>query len=226
MKKSVLMTLFLSFPVAACGGGTKDVAKPDPEKMANACAEYTAPAGTAKWMSWEDGIDVAGMTEAGLQMPNVIIHVARNVNTPVGSAASGMLLYQPDPKGAPAVIGFVSTDEKVGAYFGPNIFAGTPFETAPALKGTISVTFAGDTATSRTEVGGHVFEVEMTKVSSVAPIDRQPAAFTPFTQKGTEAAVGEVTVKVDGKKIEMTVLPTGISGGPGAVWSPCGVYAR
>jgi hypothetical protein len=49
---------------------------------------------------------------------------------------------------------------------------------------------------------------------------------TPFRQQGTEAAVGDVTVKVDGTPLALTVLPQGISGGPGAVWAPCGVYTR
>ena len=50
-----------------------------------------------KWMSWEGGIDLAAVTSPDLQMPNIIVHLARMVNTPVGSAASGMILYQPDP---------------------------------------------------------------------------------------------------------------------------------
>ncbi|MBK7124259.1 MAG: hypothetical protein IPH68_16660 [Chitinophagaceae bacterium] len=50
-------------------------------------------------------------------MPNVIIHLGRMVNTPVGNAASGMILWQPDPNAPPAVMGFVSTDETKGQIF-------------------------------------------------------------------------------------------------------------
>jgi hypothetical protein len=191
---------------------------------ANACAEYGQPTGAEKWMAWEDGVDIGGMTEPGLPMPNVIVHVAKSVATPAGTAPSGMIFYQPDPQGAPLVMGFVSTDATVASYFGPNIFAGTPFEQAPALTGTIEVTEANGKITSRTEVGGHVFETEMT-AASTAPIDR-PVGALPFTQKGTEAAVSDVVVKVDGTPVQMEVLPQGIAGGPGAVYAPCGVYAR
>lgn len=45
-----------------------------------------------------------------------------------------MILYQPDPDAPPEVMGFVCGDPKVGAYFGPKIFAGTPFETLPVLE--------------------------------------------------------------------------------------------
>jgi hypothetical protein len=49
---------------------------------------------------------------------------------------------------------------------------------------------------------------------------------TPFTQGGTEAQPASVTVKVDGEPLEVTALEVGISGGPGAVYAPCGVYHR
>lgn len=215
--------LLLAAPLAACGGKKAVEA---PTAMHLDCGAYTAPAGAAKWMSWEGGVDVAGMTEPGLPMPNVIVHVAKMVHTPVGSAPSGMLLYQPDPKGAPVVMGFVSSDPAVAAYFGPNIFAGTPFEGAPSLAGTIDVSWTKDAYSARAEAGGHVFEVAMSKPVGVAPITREPGPMTPFTQGGTETGVGDVTVKVDGNPVAMTVLTVGIAGGPGAVWAPCGVYSR
>ena len=42
----------------------------------------------SKWMSWEGGVDLVAVTSPDLQMPNVIVHVARMVHTPVGSAPS------------------------------------------------------------------------------------------------------------------------------------------
>ena len=227
-KLTITTSLFAVLPLVGCGSNTAtDPAGPGTAKAdAIDCSGYKAPDGTEKWMAWEEGIDVAGMTEPGLPMPNVIVHVAKMVHTPAGSAPSGMIFYQPDPKGAPAVMGFVSSDPAVAAYFGPNIFAGTPFEQAPALTGDIVITSDEGKVSSRTEVGGHVFEVEMTTMAAATPIAREPGQNTPFTQKGTEAGVEGVIVKVDGTPVEMAVLPVGIAGGPGAVWAPCGVYTR
>ena len=216
--------LLLALPLSACHGDKQDVKQPASAGLD--CSTYQAPAGAADWMAWEGGIDVAGVTEPGLQMPNVIVHVAKAVHTPVGSAPSGMIFYQPDPKAAPVVMGFVSSDPTVAAYFGPKIFAGTPFEGAPALDGTIDVTWTAAGYQARTEAGGHVFEVDMAKTTDATAIDRAPAAMTPFRQQGTETGVGAVTVKVDGNPVALTVLPQGIAGGPGAVWAPCGVYSR
>jgi len=226
----LILTSLCLVPLAACpgkSGGDGTIPDPDDvEKVAKTdCSGYPAPA-DGKWMTWEDGVDVGGMTQEGLPMPNVIVHVASMVHTPEGSAPSGLIFYQPDPNAAPEVMGYVSTDANLSAWYGPNIFAGTPFEQAPALTGTISVTHSGDTVTSRTEVGGHVFEVEMTGVGDAAPIERAAGSPMPFTQGGTEAEPASVVVKVDGEPVEMTVLPVGVGGGPGAVYSPCGVYAR
>ena len=105
-------------------------------------------------MSWEGGVDLVAVTAPGLEMPNVIVHVARMVHTPVGSAPAGIVLWQPDPAAAPVVCGFVSSDPAVAAYFGPNIFAGTPFEHAPALDAKIEITSGPDSCSARVEVGG------------------------------------------------------------------------
>lgn len=227
----LLFGSLILLPLAGCPskGGTKavDDTKPDDptETAATDCSAYPAPESGA-WMTWEDGVDVAGMTEEGLAMPNVLVHVAGMVHTPEGSAPSGMILYQPDPNANPEVMGYVSTDPNLSAWYGPNIFAGTPFEQAPALTGRIDVERDGDTVTSRTEVGGHVFEVEMTGVGEASEIDRAAGSPMPFSQQGTEAEPASVVVKVDGEPVEMTVLPQGVGGGPGAVYAPCGVYAR
>jgi hypothetical protein len=177
------------------------------------------------WMSWEGGVDVAGMTHEGLEGPNVIVHVARVVHTPVGSAPSGMLLYQPDSKKSPVVMGFVSTDPKVGAWFGPHVFAGTPFAEAPFLKASITVGCADGSATSRVEAGGHVFEVTLGGLGGLEVVER-PAGALPFRQQGLEAAAKRVTLKVDGTAVDLVVPRVGLSGGPAAVWAPAGLYAR
>jgi hypothetical protein len=178
----------------------------------------------SNWMSWEGGVDVVGVTDASMTQPNVIVHVARMVNTPVGSAPSGMILWAPSPD--EMLTGFVSSDATVGDYFGPKIFAGTPFEQAPTLVGQIDIQIGENTATSRVEVGGHVFEVEFSDLGPQEVISREPGGMTPFTQQGLERKAGAVRLKVDGVEIPLFVPETGITGGPGAVVSACGVYAR
>jgi hypothetical protein len=181
----------------------------------------------SNWMSWEGGVDLVAMTAAGLPMPNVIVHVARIVHTPVGSAPAGMILYQPDPKGAPLAMGFISPDAKVAAYFGPKIFAGTPFEQAPALTATIEIkTDLPKQVTSKVTVAGHTFEVTLSDLTALELINRPPGQMTPFTQQGPEAAAGKATLTVDGKPVSLILPPQGISGGAAAVWSPAGIYAR
>lgn len=69
----------------------------------------------------------------GASEPDLIVHVAEMVHTPVGSAPSGMILIHPDPEAPPELVGFISPVPAVGAYFGPRIFAGTPFEEAPVM---------------------------------------------------------------------------------------------
>lgn len=179
-----------------------------------------------KWMSWEGGIDLVAVTKTDLQMPNVIIHLGRMVNTPVGSAASGMIFWQPDTNANPLVMGFVSTDENVGKYFGPNIFAGTPFEQAPVLSAAINIQIDNSKAISRCEVGGYIFEVEMSDFSDPYLIDRQPSVMPPFHQQGVEIHARKVSLKVNGETINIIVPPVGITGGPASVVAPNGVYAR
>lgn len=180
----------------------------------------------SKWMSWEGGIDLVAVTSPELQMPNVIIHLGRMVNTPVGNAPSGMILWQPDPNALPAVMGFVSANPEVGKYFGPNIFAGTPFEQAPVLDATIEIQVDADKAFSKCVVGGYTFEVEMSDFSDPYLIDRTPSLMPPFYQQGVEIHARKVSLKVNGEAINIMIPPVGISGGPASVVSPNGVYAR
>jgi hypothetical protein len=180
----------------------------------------------SNWMSWEGGIDLVALTSPEFKMPNVIVHLARMVNTPVGNAPSGMVLWQPDPIFTPAVMGFVSTDTEVGKYFGPNIFAGTPFEQAPVLDATIEIWISEVKAFALLKVAGFVFEVEMSDFSDPYLIDRKPSAMPPFYQQGVEIQAKKVSLKVNGQPVNIIVPPVGITGGPAAVVAPNGVYAR
>jgi hypothetical protein len=179
-----------------------------------------------KWMSWEAGIDLVAVTSPDLQMPNVIVHLGKMVNTPVGNCPSGMIFWQPDTNANPLVFGFVGTDAKVGAYFGPNIFAGTPFEAAPVLDATIDIQINADAAYAKCVTGGFTFEVEMSDFSDPYLINREPAAMPPFYQQGVEIHARKATLKVNGESINIIIPPVGISGGPASVVSPNGVYAR
>lgn len=181
------------------------------------------------WMAWEGGVDLVALTQPGFAMPNVIIHVARTVHTPVGTSPSGMICWQPDPAGAPAVVGFISHDpQTVGKYFGPKIFAGTPFENAPVLAAKIEVdsTRAPGEVSATVTVGNFVFKTTLKGLGASQLINRPPAAMSPFWQQGLEAAASSASLTVNGKEVSVIVPPTGISGGPAAVWSPCGIYAR
>lgn len=177
-------------------------------------------------MSWECGVDLVAVTSPDLQMPNVIVHLGRMVNTPVGNAPSGMILWQPDTHAAPLVFGFVGTDMEVGAYFGPHIFAGTPFETAPVLDATIDIRINATSAAAKCVTGDFTFEVEMSEFSAPYLINREPAAMPPFYQQGVEIHAKKASLKVNGQPINIIIPPVGISGGPASVVSPNGVYAR
>lgn len=178
------------------------------------------------WMNWEGGVDLIAKTAPELELPNVVVHVARMVHTPVGSAPAGIVLWQPDPAAPPAVCGFVCPDQKVGAYFGPRIFAGTPFEQAPALDAQIEIVTGPDACSARVEVAGHVFETSLTGLAPADLIQREPTASAPFTQQGLEAPAAAASLKVNGKEVEIVLPPEGITGGPCAVFAPCGLYAR
>lgn len=178
------------------------------------------------WMSWEAGVDLIAKTSEEIEMPNVIVHVARMVHTPVGSAPGGMLFWQPDTAAAPLVFGFVSSDQAVADYFGKHIFAGTPFENAPSIIGRIIIDITRDQATARVEIPGFVFESDLSDFADQAMIQRDPLPTAPFYQQGLEAAASHACLKVNGEKIALTIPPVGITGGPCAVFSACGIYAR
>lgn len=181
----------------------------------------------SNWMSWEGGVDLVAVTQPGLAMPNIIVHVARMVHTPVGSAPSGMVFYQPDPAAPPALMGFVSHDLNVGKYFGPKIFAGTPFENAPVLAAKIEIDSSKPGEVSATvSVSGFVLKTRLAGLKPSELIQRAPAAMPPFWQQVVESVATTAELTVNGNRVTIQVPPIGITGGPAAVWSPCGNYAR
>jgi hypothetical protein len=180
------------------------------------------------WMSWTGGVDLVASTIPGSTAPNVIVHVAHMVHTPVGSAPAGMILFQPDPAQAPLLMGFIATDLQVGNYFAPKIFADTPFASAPTLEAKIIIdtTHLPNSVSSHILVAGHEIEAEFSNLGDLVSIDRAIGAPLPFSQQGLEAATTNVSLKIDGQSIDIHLLPMGITGGAAAVWSPAGIYAR
>lgn len=177
-----------------------------------------------KWMSWEGGVDLVALSNENMPMPNVIVHVARMVHTPVGSAPSGMILL-PDENGMPKVMGFVSTDKTVGDYFGANIFAGTPFESAPTLIGDISIENNKDAATATVKIEGYEIVLELSDLGEMVQVNRQSPNL-PFHDDSLESAAGRVKLTVNGEEMKVIVPPVGMSGGPAAVFSATGIYSR
>lgn len=177
------------------------------------------------WMSWEGGVDLMAMTSADMTQPNVIVHVARMVHTPVGSAPSGMILI-PDESGTPQLMGFVSADPSVGAYFGPHIFAGTPFENAPALHAEFDFSIdSSNNASTRIKVEGHVIELQLNDLGALESVDCPPGNL-PFHERSLMATASSAMLKFDGKEIPLVIAPSNMSGGPAAVYSACGIYQR
>lgn len=187
------------------------------------------------WMSWEAGVDLIGMIgdNTGNAMPNVILHVARMVHTPVGSAPSGMVFWQPDPQAPPQIAGFISENSTVGAYFGPHIFAGTPFENAPVLDATIEISTGDASASARVTIkaptGEMVFESQLSDWDELQIVHRgagTDGSMMPFAQQGLEARARTATLKVNGEEVTLTLPEATMSGAPAATWAPTGLYAR
>jgi hypothetical protein len=177
------------------------------------------------WMSWEGGVDLVAMTHPELTEPNVIVHVARMVHTPVGSAPSGMVFYQPDPSQPPELFGFVSTNETVGAYFGTHIFAGTPFEAAPVIQATIQIQSTSQTAHAKLSWEGINIETSLSQLGDVV-METRPASSLPFIQQVLEAPSQQAQLTLNGRNIPLILPEVGISGGAPAVFSATGLYAR
>jgi hypothetical protein len=176
-------------------------------------------------MSWEGGVDLVAMTDENLPMPNVIVHIARTVHTPDGSAAAGMIRL-PNADGTTQIMGFVSTDKEIGDYFGANIFAGTPFENAPTIVGEINVEMNyPHSAKVTVKVANHEIVMELSDLGEVQPVNRQSPNL-PFHEAAFEAEAGAVSLIIDGEKLNVIVPPVGMSGGPAAVFSPAGMYSR
>jgi hypothetical protein len=159
---------------------------------------------------------LVALSNEAIPMPNIIVHFARMVHTPVGSAASGM----------PKVMGFVSSVKEVGDYFGANVFAGTPFEAAPTIIGDIKIeTNLPDSATATVKIEGYEIVLELSSLGELSRVSRQSPNL-PFHDDSLESAAGSVKLTVNGEEMFVIVPPVGMSGGAAAVFSASGFYSR
>jgi len=179
----------------------------------------------SKWMSWEGGVDLVALSNDKMEQPNVIVHVARMVNTPVGSAPSGMLLL-PNENGSPKIMGFVSTSKIVGDYFAKNVFADTPFEQAPTIVvDVMDFNITDDIAEVTIKMEGFTINLKLSNLGDLTRENRQSPAL-PFHDHSLEAKANKVALTINGVAIPVIVPPIGMSGGPAAVYSATGVYSR
>jgi hypothetical protein len=180
-----------------------------------------------KWMSWHQGVDAVLFTQEGLPMPNILIHTARMVHTPFGAAAAGMLIFNPDLAEQPKYFGFLCEEEQIGRYFGPYIFAGTPFEKAPMIKAKLEITAKFPTAArTKVTIGKDVIELNLSEFDDAQYYNRPVSDMTPFVQNVIEARAKKAEVKYNGKLIKTIMPPAGIGGGLPACFSPTGLYFR
>jgi len=135
-----------------------------------------------------------------------------------------MILYAPHGM-PPLAMGFIAGDPKVGAYFGPNIFAGTPFENAPHHAAVIDVTTGEDWCAAHIQMEGLVIETRLEKLGPLELVHRE-ATDLPFVQTAIEAAAASATLRINGEDIALHLPPKGLAGGAPAVWSPTGMYTR
>lgn len=182
--------------------------------------------GVNHWMSWEDGVDLVGMTQPGLEPPNVMVLAARMVHTPVGSAPAAIVLWQPDPTAPPAAMGFVCNNGAMNAWLASKLFAGTPFAAAQPMTGAVTVRATPTSGLVSINTGRLTIETELAGPQGCQLINRAPAAATPFWQQGIEVAMASARLTVDGVALPVTLPALSITGGPAAVLSPAGVYAR
>ena len=178
-------------------------------------------------MSWSNGVDGALFTQNGLPMPNILIHTAQAVHTPLGTKAAGMIIFNPDLAAQPKYFGFICEDEQIGSYFGPHIFVGTPFEKAPAIRAKIEVSIDfPKSARTIVTIGSDVIELTLSDFDDAQYYNRPTTAMTPFIQNVIEANAKKVAVQYNHKTITVILPPQGIGGGLPACYSATGLYVR
>ena len=177
----------------------------------------------ADFLAWHDGVDAMLKPAPDAPLPNVLIHTARAVNTPIGICKGGMILMNPDNKDMPDFFGFVAEDPEMGKYFGPRIFKGTPFEGAPVYQAEMNfdIDFP-QKVTCTVKADGHVIELELTGFDDAKYYHRPPVMA--FTQNVIEARAHEAVIRFDGNIIPDQLPAEGLAGGLPACYAPAGLY--
>jgi len=168
------------------------------------------------WMSWESGMEVTAATAH--EAPSLVLHLARMLHTPVGSARGGMLLWQPDPRGAPLALCSVTTDSRVGDYCRSHIFAGTLFGNAPPVLGDISIEVHPDDVFARIDIPGFIFELRLSGIATPALSDSLPTPSSPCHQKAIRSEIHRTTLKLNGRTVDLASAES--------IFSPCGFKVR
>lgn len=172
-------------------------------------------------MSWQAGIEVAGVTQHGLETPSVVFHIARMVQTPVGIASSGYIMVSPVGESElQPFLGFVSEDDEVGSYLGPNVFADTPWMMVRHYEAMIEVYRTDHGMGARAEVGDRSFEVTLNELEPLEVVTHAAGEPLPFAQQMLRRRAGEVIMKIDGVHVPL------FFNGTIPNYSPAGFYAR
>lgn len=175
------------------------------------------------FLAWLDGIDAMLKPTPDSPLPNVLVHTARVVSTPMGICKAGMILINPENKEMPDFVGFVAEDVELGQYFGPKIFKGTPFEGAPVHQAEMNfeIDFPGKVVCT-VKAAGHTIELELSEFDNAQYYHRPPGM--PFTQNVIEACAHKAVFKFDGNVIPGELPPEGMAGGLPACYAPTGLY--
>jgi hypothetical protein len=94
------------------------------------------------------------------------------------------------------------------------------------MKASIEVVVGPNGVGAKVIMGDHTFVWRLSGLGPLEKVERAPSAATPFWQQGLEAAAARATLEVDGQEVPLFLPPVGISGGPPALFSPVGLYAR
>ena len=123
-------------------------------------------------------------------------------------------------------MGFVSTNPSVAAYFGPNIFAGTPFENAPVLDATIAVTQSTNSCSADITIGDTRIQVTMDQLGNIIRANRDIGEQSPFAQQTLERAAGTSTLTINGQPAAIVIPDAPDGAAPSAAFTPSGIYSR
>ena len=177
------------------------------------------------WLSWEYGVDITASTVENARQPNLVIHAARQVFTPVGSGAAGLILFTPPRACEPTLRYVVSQNYEVGRYCATQVFAGTPFEDAEVCGGEVVVGERGANIEIRVKTAAVEIEALLENIGVLQEVMR-PRGVLPYAQNQLEAGVQTVSLRLDGRE-QLLYLPPGIAEiAPLALWKPCGHYSR